>query len=362
MDFVAIERIKHISLRILLTAVVVGGAIYYAESRSQEKDTSNRSDFVTLVNGDFSYEGRKFSPYGATFYPYWEHDGKITRGSSWSSNQFPTYIDTIVSMAKEAKLNTLRTTNYFDGLQSTDDPNWWKNPTVWNNMDYLMKRAADNNLFVLLDLSSFRDKLVKTGKYPYHAQDWNDFLTFIGTKYKDNHIILNYALAGEVPCPNSKNDLKPESTDALTQFYNQSSKKLHEVDPNHLISTGGLSYLNEKGCGIDWQSIFKLPTIGLTAIHVYSDGDRNTTVPLVGKWAEGHNKPFTVEEFGFKQDIGDVARADAYNQQYQLFKKYNAKTIIFWNMGTEVAPTSYEVSQNTPLTWNTVIKNSPENH
>jgi len=33
----------------------------------------------------------------------------------------------------------------------------------------------------------------------------------------------------------------------------------HEADPNHLISSGGLSYLNEQGWSIDWKSFFSLP-------------------------------------------------------------------------------------------------------
>lgn len=344
--------------RVLGTAIIIGGATWFGWHTLSHKENVTGNKFVTIENNSFTYSGHEFTPYGATFYPYWEKDGKFIRGSGWINPDFPQYIDKIISMAKSGNLNTLRPTNYFDGITSTDSPNWWKNQNVWQNMDYLIKTAHDNNIFVLLDLSSYRDKLIKSGKYPYNAKDWNDFLSFVGNRYKDNSTILNYALAGEVPCPNGKETLRPKTSESLTEFYKETSEKLHTVDPNHLISTGGLSHLNEKACNIDWQSIFNLPTIDLTAVHVYSDGDRTITVPTVSDWSKKNKKPFTVEEFGFKQEPGDAVRSILFAKNYSIFEKYATKTIIFWNLGSEIAPTSYEVSPDTPLTWNTILQNS----
>ena len=64
------------------------------------------------------------------------------------------------------------------------------------------------------------------------------------------------------------------------------------------ISSGGLFYLNEPDCGIDWKSIFSLPHINMAAVHVYSDHDRNITMPMVAQWASNHLKPFMVPEQG----------------------------------------------------------------
>jgi len=42
---------------------------------------------------------------------------------------------------------------------------------------------------------------------------------------------------------------------------------------------------------------------------------------------------------------------------YNLGRRYDAVTIIFWNLGPELSPSSYGVNPNTPLTWNVVIQN-----
>src|SRR5258708_3562689 len=208
------ERELYKKARVLGAAIAISGAVVFGlNNRSQNENIiTTNSKFVTIEDNSFVYDGKKFLPYGATFYPYWEHNGKQIRGSGWSDAEFQEYIDSIISMAELGHLNTLRPTNYFDGINSTNTPNWWENETVWKNMDYLTKTASDHNIFVLLDLSSFRDKLIKSGKYPYNPNDWNNFLSFVGKRYQNDPAILNYAIAGEVPCPTGKQALKPKST------------------------------------------------------------------------------------------------------------------------------------------------------
>ena len=98
----------------------------------------------------------------------------------------------------------------------------------------------------------------------------------------------------------------------------------------------------------------------MAAIHVYSDNDRAITMPMVAGWAASNMKPFTVEEFGFKQGDGDSTRASEFQNMFNLGKQYNAATMIFWNLGPEIGSSSYEVNPNTPLTWNTIIRNAPQ--
>src|SRR5205085_1275717 len=110
-----------------------------------------------------------------------------------------------------------------------------------------------------------------------------------------------------------------------------------EADPNHLISSGGPSHLNQADCGIDWKSIFSLPHINMAAIHVYSDNDRTITMPMVAEWAASNGKPFTVEEFGFQQGEGDAQRSADFQNVYTLGRRFGVTSMIFWNLGPEVS-------------------------
>lgn len=312
--------------------------------------------YVSLSGQNFVDGTTVIHPYGSTFYPHWQYGGAIHRGSGWAIAAFKSYIDQIIEMAQQAHLNTLRPTNYFDGVAYGD----WQNATVWSNMDYLFQQASLHHMYIILDLSSFRDKTLKQGLYPYDPSQYAAEFSWVARRYARSPALLYYAIAGEVKCPTSSDPQRPTSTQALTNYYRVLSEALYMADPHHLISSGGLSYLNESNCGIDWQSIFSLPHINMATIHVYSDNDRNITMPMVSQWAASNQKPFVVEEFGFRQGDGDATRASEFEHMYTLGKQYGAAAIVFWNLGPEEDPTSYEVNPNTPLTWNTIIQNAPD--
>jgi hypothetical protein len=315
-----------------------------------------KTTYISISGQNFIYKNTRIHPYGSTMYPYWKYNGIVNRGRGWTTPAFKHYIDEIISLAQQAHLNAIRPTNYFDGIIYGD----WYNATVWSNMDYLFQEAASHNMHVILDLSSLRDKTLKQRIYPYDPSLYTAAFSWIASRYAHNAALLNYAIAGEVKCPTSSDPLRPTSTQALTKYYRILSNTLYAADPNHLISSGGLSYLNESNCGIDWKSIFSLPHIDMAAIHVYSDNDRYVTMPMVARWAAGNQKPVTIEEFGFQQGDGDAARSSEFQNMYNLGKQYNVTAMIFWNLGPEISSFSYEVNPNTPSTWNTVIQNAPQ--
>ncbi len=311
--------------------------------------------YISLSGQNFIYSKTIIHPYGSTMYPYWKYNGTAHRGGGWVNPAFKSYIDQIISMTQQLHLNTIRPTNYFDGVSYGD----WYNTTVWSNMDYLFEQAARHNIYILLDLSSFRDKVLKQGIYPYNPSLYTTAFSWVASRYAHNPALLNYAIAGEVKCPTSNDPLRPTSTQVLTEYYRVLSDTLYAADPDHLVSTGGLSYLNESNCGIDWRAIYSLPHVNIAAIHVYSDNDRKITVPMVAQWAASNKKPFTVEEFGFRQGDGDTTRASEFQNMYSLGRQYNAASMIFWNLGPEISPSSYEVNSNTPLTWKVILQNAP---
>ena len=97
----------------------------------------------------------------------------------------------------------------------------------------------------------------------------------------------------------------------------------------------------------------------MAAIHVYSENDRTITMPMVAEWAASNVKPFTIEEFGFLQGEGDAQRSADFQNMYTLGRRFGVTSMIFWNLGPEVSSSSYEVNPDTPLTWNTIIRNAP---
>ena len=63
-----------------------------------------------------------------------------------------------------------------------------------------------------------------------------------------------------------------------------------------------------------------------------------------------------IEEFGFRQDLGDQARAAAFSATYALGRGQGAAGMVFWNLGPELLPGSYDVSPATPAVWAAVAR------
>lgn len=311
------------------------------------------SGFVTRQEGRFTRDGRTLAPYWATFYPYWEHNGRIQRGGAWVDPAFPQYIDAMLEMAQQAKLNTLRATDFLDG--SSDD---WRNPTVWANMDYFVHQAAAHHFDVIISIDAYRKWLIHHHTDPYDPTRWTEYLRFFCRRYREETHILYIPVAGEVPPPNSKNPWKATAAQYLA-FYRQVLAMLCELDPHHLHTVGGLSFLNNPHYGIPWQELFALPGNDLAAIHVYSEGDLNTSLPMVGQWCAAKKMPLVVEEFGAKQSLGDPARAAYFARVFARARAEGAAGIGFWNLGPELAPASYEVSPRTPQTFAAVQTAGP---
>lgn len=312
------------------------------------------SAYTTTNGSHYVVGGKAFVAYGSTMYPYWSFGGRYLRGDGWHHPEFTQYIDTIIAMAKQAHLNVIRPTDYLEGDTNAFDP------VVWENMNYLVNQSAANGLMIIMDLSAYRKFLQAQNTYAYSATLWYTFVDFVGARYANSTNVLTYSISGEAPCPNGNDALRPSSTAGLTNFYSLVSTRLHTADEgHHLLEAGGFIHLNQSDCGIDWQTIYALPYVHAATIHVYSDNDRSITVPMVSSWAASKGYPFEIQEFGFLQSVGDSTRASDYQATYDLATNNGAAMKVFWNLGPEIAPTSYEVSPATPLTWQTVIANAP---
>jgi hypothetical protein len=313
----------------------------------------------TYVQSDgqqFTYAGKPIRLTGYTFYP-----GSDGGSAAWRSSQFTQYIDHILDMGAQAGQNLIRPTDYWDKTntsQQVDDP------VIWHNLDYAVCAAKQRGMFVIMDLSAFRWLLVSQGKDPYNAQYWEPFLAAVARHYRDEPAIAFYSILGEPEPPQT-----PASSNQLVAFYRTLTDTLYAADPHHLISAGGFSHMEEETPQMPWwHQIFALPHIDIVTFKTYSQHDLNL-MPAIAQYGQAIHKPLFDEEFGMPQSLGDAtfaggagynqittSRAEFFKTVYDTGKELGVTGFVFWNMGCQIASTSYEVSPLTPAVWQIVLQ------
>ena len=247
-------------------------------------------------------------------------------------------------------------------------------PARWDQVDAYLAEAAASGERILLDLSSYRNLLWDNCLGP--AYDWGPFLRWLsrrvntvdGRPYAQDPTLAIVALAGEYhnpgtytfPANDGRSCTISFTGQQLDDFFSRTLAELRADMPHPLAETGGLSYLDWSS-GIDWKTIMADPNDQICSIHVYSQGDADTTVPNVSSYCGTLGKPWIIEEFGFPQSDGDAARAQEFQGRYDLATRYGAAGVAFWNLGPEnmaTTPTTFDVNATTPLTMAVVRGNS----
>lgn len=329
----------------------LGGSPGGSPEGSPARCGSRADQYVCAQGRDLVYRGQALRLVGATLYPDVVLDGRGLRGRAWASGAaaFRGYIDHWLDAARQDRMNTIRPTDFLVGVKD------WHNAATWRNLDYLVAAAEARHMFVIMDLSAYRNFLRASGQFAYDPGKWASFLHFVGSRYATAPAIAYYAIAGEIEPPNS-DDPARATPDQYISFFQRVIAGLHAADHgNHLVSTGGLNHLDASSA-VPWKALFALPREDLAALHVYSQDDRNLVVPAVADWAARERKPLVIEEFGFRQDLGDEARAAAFSDTYELGRSVDAAGVVFWNLGPELAPGSYDVSPSTPAVWAAVSR------
>lgn len=334
---------RNIMMGIITVVIIASGYIIVSSANpTRPPCVTATSQFVTNDGPNFCWQGQVLHLFGATMY----------RGHSWQKSDFTGYIDSIITQAQQAHLNTIAATQFLDA--ATPD---WHDPTIWANMDYLMNQAAQHHLFVIIHFAAYRSYLEAQNIAPYDPANWTAFLQFVGARYSQAPALAYYALSAETASPNSQNPFRV-SGDQLLTFFRQVSDTLYTADGgHHLISTGGFASLAENS-GVPWQAIFALPHINVTATHAYSAAERDF-VTTVAQWSNQQGKPYVLEEFGFQQSDGDAQRAQEFADVFQLCQQAGVAGTIFWNLGPEDAPQSFDVNAQTPLTLQAIQSAAP---
>lgn len=254
-------------------------------------------------------------------------------------------------------LNTVRITDFLD--RDDPDPATAYDESLWRRVDRLVAVAQDNDVAVLLDLSTYRNLLVRSGVNPYTA-DWTPFLDFVvnrvntrtGERYGADRTIALVAFAGEPAAVNGSDNVFGVSTDQLVDFYRTVEQFWHDRAPDQLLTTGGLLYLDWNS-GIDWRSIMNLPHNDVFTIHLYSEPDRRVTVPQVAAAAAAAGRPWLVEEWGANASIGDDARADQFWISAGQATTYGTAGFGLWNVGSHTGDT-FDIGPQFPLTFRAI--------
>jgi hypothetical protein len=81
--------------------------------------------------------------------------------------------------------------------------------------------------------------------------------------------------------------------------------------------------------------------------------------PTGADYCASIGKPLIDEEFGWQQGMGDGARAANFGETFSMLRSLRAAGMVFWNLGYEVGPGSYEVGPSTPQTFAVVRSQAP---
>ena len=293
-------------------------------------------------------------------------------GASEYQSSSDTGIDHVpgtISLAQQMRLNTIRVINFYDSKKSpTTEP---FNETQWVKVDNMIAAAGTAGMHVDLSLGDYRNILWNNCVNPYTA-DWGQFISFVaqrtntvtGQTYGSDPTIATLSLAGEPLSVGSRTFTASGTNQActisyttqdLTSFY---TRTLHQWKTVARVSvnTGGLGYLNFNS-GIDWKTIFALADDDICAIKTY--GGMMQFAPTVAAYCAGINKPWIDEEFGYQQSDGDALRAQEMKAQYDMLHANGSAGEMFWNLGTQLASTTYDIGPGTPLTLATVQAAAP---
>jgi hypothetical protein len=306
---------------------------------------------VTICGTAFCVGGAPWFMYGASEY----------QSSPMTGIDHP---DGTIALARQAHLNTIRIINFFD---NHGDPKVEPfSETRWRKLDAMVASAHAADMYVLLDLSDYRNVLWNSCVNPY-AQDWGEYLKFVaarrntitGIAYSVDPTVALVSIAGEplavgvhaftdrtgIACSLSY------STADLTNFYTRTLSQWATLSTIP-VNTGGLGYL-VLDSGIDWQSIFALPDNAVCDIKTY--GQMVNFITKVSAFCGSHNKPWIDEEFGWQQSLGDDVRARQFANTNRQIRDHQGSGELFWNLGYQVKPTTYDIGSMTPLTFSAVV-------
>ena len=265
-----------------------------------------------------------------------------------------------VALARQAGLDTIRVVNYFSDTGIPDSTPYLQ--SAWERVDRMIADAGAAGLHIDLDLSDYRNILWNNCINPY-TSDWTQFITFVASRrntvtgriYARDSTIAMLGISGEPLPVGSHSFMAPDTgkgctlsytSNDLTAFYARTTGLWKRLGATVVVNPGGLGYLNEPTSGIDWKAIFALPSVDLCDIKTY--GGMLAYAGIVAGYCASIGKPWVDEEFGWQQSDGDARRAAALLSTCTTVFTQGSSGADFWNLGYQIAPSSYDIGPGTP--------------
>jgi hypothetical protein len=203
--------------------------------------------------------------------------------------------DAEVAFAKLAGINTLDIVEFETRYHNLSDT---MSEATWRRVDNVIGVAKQSGLHVILNLSSYGQSLMAAGHKPM-TTDWSPYLRFIvnrintttGVRYGDEPTIAKIELYDEIDAPNYNVPLRGTAAET-TAFFARTLSQFKRLDANHVISTGGFSYINDTHSGIDWETIVADRNDATCDVEINSYPDRNISVPIVSSYCRQLDKPW----------------------------------------------------------------------
>ena len=229
----------------------------------------------------------------------------------------------------------------------------------WEEVDSKISHYKAHGRFAVLDLSFFRNLMVKSGIDPYAESSWpmwDSFLEWIAARYGKNTGIKYVDIAGE-----------PEwgaSQDKLIPFYRHTMEKWRSLSAIP-VSTGGFINYGKgqphEGLG---EKLIKLGITDHVNLHVYSQSDLEALRNGLADRVHALGGYLLVEEMGIRDDIDlgqagerpDSSRTDAVIAKL-LIERLNeiassgADIVGMWNVSGEDMSHGFVINSETmPIT------------
>jgi hypothetical protein len=317
-------------------------------------------DFITVCGFNLCLHGAPFSVHGATGYGTY---------SNYAAE---------ISLAQAGRVNVLELVEFDTQYHSLADT---ESEATWVRVDNFLAAAHSAGLHVILNLSEYGQSLQAAGQTPT-TTDWGSYLGFIanrtnsvtGVQYKNDPTIAMVELFGEIDAPNYNIHPGTEGTTAqMTAFFHRTETQWKALAPNILVSSGGFSYLNDPGSGIDWKTIMSDPANASCDLEVNSPDDLNSAVGPVTSYCKSIGKPWFLAAWSScynssSYPFSTPTDADMAGHAQAMYNVaaggtpavYRAIGADFWNLENAGTPSgTCSISPSFPQTWSVVQNNSP---
>jgi mannan endo-1,4-beta-mannosidase len=163
--------------------------------------------------------------------------------------------------------------------------------------------------------------------------------TRTGRQYRDEPAILAWELANEPRCGNP---------DTLLEWADEISSFIRGLDANHLIGPGDEGFFKRRfafgrrlyngSFGVDCERLLEIPSIDFGTCHLYPDYSSGEAPAEFGtRWIREHiesgqraNKPMLIEEFGYRQEAGSVARDAVFRTWLRQISDSQGAGALLW--------------------------------